>query len=345
MNYIKKLCKATGIFLLKFAVVIVINVIVFITTMRVGIYGNLQEKLVTSVMVTMNHQYLAKLVATDSRIALVMANNKVEQTSDVTDKSVINIDANRSSNENTQNPINSKGSVDLVDIQGTNYKGHMFIISNPKRVRLAVSENLGSSGTKLNDLIKKENGIGGVNAGGFTDTGGHGNGGEPTGIIIKDGKVVWRDTTESNYNIIGFDKNGILLLGNYTINQIKKLNIVDAVSFGPYLIVNDKPTKIIGDGGWGYNPRTVIGQRSDGTVLLLVIDGRQPTYSIGATIRDIQNIMISYGAVNAANLDGGSSTVMYYKDKLINKPCSPYGQRPLPDAWIITGDTASAQFN
>lgn len=342
MSNIKKLCKVTGIFLLQLTALIIINLLVFITTMRAGLYENLQEKLVTSVMVTMSHQYLAKLVATDSRISEVMANNKVVQTEDATDKSAINVAENDGAVAVSGAPANgsySKG-ISLVDIQGSNFKGHMLIIDNPKRMKLAVSRNIGSSGTKLNDLIKEENGIGGVNAGGFTDTGGHGNGGQPTGIIVKNGHIVWRDLSESKYSIIGFDKDGILLLGNYTIEQIKKLNINDAVSFGPYLIVNNTPTKIIGDGGWGYNPRTVIGQKSDGTVLLLEIDGRQPTYSIGATIRDIQNIMISYGAVNAANLDGGSSTVMYYEDKLINKPCSPYGERPLPDAWIITSEVA-----
>lgn len=343
MSKFKKICKATMSFFLQLTAVILINAIGFMIAMRLEVFPNLQEKLVTSVMVTFSHQYLAKLVASDSRISKVMENNKVVDTNEVTDKSAIQITgdtvptmADPADSKSTSNLDKSKDKIDLIDIVGTNFKGHMFIISNPKRVKLAVCKNLGSSGNKLNDLINAENGIGGVNAGGFTDEGGHGNGGQPTGIIVKNGEIAWRDKSVNTYNIIGFDKDGILILGNYNLNQIKVLNIIDAVSFGPYLIVNDIPTKIIGDGGWGYNPRTVIGQKADGTILLLEIDGRQPTYSIGATIRDIQNIMINYGAVNAANLDGGSSTVMYYNNTLINKPCSPFGQRPLPDAWIIT---------
>lgn len=139
----------------------------------------------------------------------------------------------------------------------------------------------------------------------------------------------------SRYSIIGFDRDGTLILGNYTVDEIKKLQITQAVSFEPYLVVNGEPTKIYGDGGWGINPRTAIGQRSDGTVLLLVIDGRQ-VGSIGVTIRKLQEIMLQYGAVNAANLDGGSSTVMYYNNNLINNPCSPYGERTLPSAFLIT---------
>ena len=231
--------------------------------------------------------------------------------------------------------VKKKDAIELIDINQSKFKAHMFIIEDPKRIKLGVAKNIGTAGTKLNDIIRAEKGIAGINAGGFIDEGGHGNGGVPTGIIVKDGQVIWKDGVQSSYSIIGFDYNGVLTLGEYTISQMGKMKIKDAVSFGPYLIVNDKPTTIIGDGGWGLNPRTVIGQKKDGTVLMLIVDGRQLS-SVGATIKEIQNIMISYGAVNAANLDGGSSTVMYYKNKLINKPCSPYGERPLPTAFIIS---------
>ena len=90
-----------------------------------------------------------------------------------------------------------------------------------------------------------------------------------------------------------------------------------------------------GDGGWGVGPRTAIGQRKDGTVLFLVIDGRQPGYSVGATLRDIQNIMYEEGAVIAANLDGGSSSTLYYNGKVINKPADLLGERMIPTAFVV----------
>ena len=64
----------------------------------------------------------------------------------------------------------------------------------------------------------------------------------------------------------------------------------------------------------GFNPRTVIGQRADGTVIFLCVDGRQAG-SLGATYGDTIDIMVEYGAVNACNLDGGSSTVMLLRDE------------------------------
>jgi exopolysaccharide biosynthesis protein len=115
------------------------------------------------------------------------------------------------------------------------------------------------------------------------------------------------------------------------------MKIRDAISFGPALIINGKPLIKKGDGGWGIAPRTAIGQRKDGTILLLVIDGRQKS-SIGATLKDVQNVLLEYGAYNAANLDGGSSTTMYYNGNLINSPSDILGERAIPSAFIIKGD-------
>ena len=71
-----------------------------------------------------------------------------------------------------------------------------------------------------------------------------------------------------------------MILGKYTMEKIKEMKIRDAVSFSPILILNGVPTEMTGNGGWGIAPRTGIGQRADGAVIFLTIDGRQPTWSI-----------------------------------------------------------------
>ena len=114
------------------------------------------------------------------------------------------------------------------------------------------------------------------------------------------------------------------------------MNIRDAVEFTPALIINGEPAQITGNGGWGYAPRTAIGQKQDGTVLFLVIDGRSAV-SVGATIRDILDIMLEYNAYNATNLDGGSSSVLMLGDEVLNHPSGSDsdGQRFLPNAWLV----------
>jgi exopolysaccharide biosynthesis protein len=124
-------------------------------------------------------------------------------------------------------------------------------------------------------------------------------------------------------------KEGVLLVGPHSINEMKKLGVTEAISFGPAIIVNGETTIKSGDGGWGIAPRTAIGQREDGTILMLVIDGRQAD-SLGATLKDVQNIMVKYEAYNATNLDGGSSSTMYYDDEIVNNPCDPLGERSVP---------------
>ena len=110
----------------------------------------------------------------------------------------------------------------------------------------------------------------------------------------------------------------------------------DAIEFGPFLIINGKQTKIKGNGGWGIAPRTAIGQRKDGTVLFLVVNGRIPS-SIGASMNDISDLMKKYGAYNAANLDGGSSSELVIKNKIINIPVGgdKLGLRNMPTFWIV----------
>jgi exopolysaccharide biosynthesis protein len=332
MKFIKK---SLSLFL-SFTLIMIINAAIGIGAIRVGIFPRLQSYLVTSFMVTMRHQYVANIVASGSTIDKIMALNTVETINEGTNAEDINIISEGTQDEESEDlfKYTEKSDVDMTNISGSKYKGYIITVRDPKRIKLAVSKTIGENGTYIKDLVNQEDGIAGVNASGFVDAAGKGNGGVPTGIVIKNGEVVYCEKGFNNYSLIGFNKDGVLILGNYDINKIKELNIQEGVSFTPFLIVNNKPVKISGDGGWGINPRTAIGQKEDGSVVFLTIDGRQ-LQSIGATIKEIQDIMIEEGCVNAANLDGGSSSVMYYEDKLINSPSSKYGERPLPSAWII----------
>ena len=109
-----------------------------------------------------------------------------------------------------------------------------------------------------------------------------------------------------------------------TVKQAQEMKVRDGVTFGPFLIINGKKSTILGNGGWGTAPRTAIGQRKDGIVLFLVIDGRTVTKP-GANMNDLIEIMENYGAYNAANLDGGTSSAMVVDGDIINDPIDSSG--------------------
>lgn len=228
--------------------------------------------------------------------------------------------------------------IQIVEVDGFTYHGEMMIVKDPSRVFVATLDNYGPqyNGMTLSGFIDKYDAVGGVNAGGFIDPNGTGTGGIPDGLVMGGSEVLWGGN-DIKYNcVVGFDENNILHVGTYSGNMAKEKNIVSAVSFapGPVLIINGKPLNENREMGGGLNPRTAIGQRADGAILLLVVDGRQ-AHSIGATYDDLVDIMLQFGAVNAANLDGGSSTRMHYKGEPINDCASVTGERGLPNAILV----------
>jgi len=223
----------------------------------------------------------------------------------------------------------------IEDITGPSFKGKVMLIKNPKRVKLAVTKEIGIKGERVSDLVKDMGAFAGINAGGFYDPDGKGNGAFPDGLTMQDGQIVHNNVGNKTVNIVGFDDQGKLVIGNMRASQLLEKHIQEAVTFGPNLIVEGK-NMISGDGGWGIAPRTGIGQMADGTVIFVVIDGRQPTWSIGATIHDLMNVFADYHAVNAVNLDGGSSSELVYNGKTANKLWNIFGERYIPTAFVVT---------
>lgn len=285
-----------------------------------GPFTNIKETFVTSAMSTMSHQYLAKLFLSQDEIDSIMVKAR---------------SGNRQESEKSGDVTVSKDSnnIEIIDIKTNKFKGYIMVVDNPSRIRVGSPESLGESGMTLSQIVKQYDAAGGINAGGFSDATGAGTGGVPQGILVEDNTIKYKDKS-SSYNIIGFDKNDVLVIGDYTLDRIEREGIRDAVCFGPPLIINGKPMITSGNGGWGIQPRTAIAQRQDGTVLLMVIDGRQKD-SIGATLKDEQDILMQYGAYNAANLDGGSSSTMYYDGKVVNSPSDILGERSLASAFIV----------
>ena len=300
-------------------------------------------------MTTMNHQYLAKWFYSDETINSVLKKNYVIESGEEADinqvkfidYSNINIMYKNKYEKEILTKDEGNDLYKLINISGSGIRGYLVVIYDPSKVKIATATNMNSYGEMLTDMVKKNNAIIGMNASGFQDPNYNGNGGSPHGMVIKGGKIVSNlEKPNVGGGIIGFTKDNKLILGKISANEALKKGVRDAVEFGPYLIVNGKPSFIKGNGGWGTAPRSAIGQRQDGIVLFLVMDGRDYSHGIdGVGMVELTEILMKYGAYNASNLDGGTSSGLVINGKLVNKPINGSGQqktRKIPDAWIVT---------
>ncbi|MCF0155062.1 MAG: phosphodiester glycosidase family protein [Veillonella sp.] len=228
-------------------------------------------------------------------------------------------------------------SLHLQKIESSRYVGYILEIPDPRRIQVATAKNIEEKGDTTSNIAKANDAVAAINAGGFHAPNGTGTGRLPYGFILRDGKyLVGKDVgPDEDVDFVGFSKSGNLIAGNYDKTELADMDAVEGITFGPPLIVDGKKMITEGDGGWGVGPRTAIGQKKDGTVLFLVIDGRQPGYSIGATLRDVQDILYDQGCYIAANLDGGSSSTLYYNGNVVNKPADLLGERMIPTAFIV----------
>ena len=227
--------------------------------------------------------------------------------------------------------IDTRNGITIVKIKGPDYEGRLAIVKDAGQVGLALAPGMGSEGSVIGAIAKQNEAVLAVNASGFYDPEGHGNGGIVHGLVIKDGKT-YSDFAGGNNKTIGFDHDNNLQIGIYRDGA----NLRDAVEFKPALVF-DGVKMVEGSAGWGISPRTAIGQTQNGQVLLLVVDGRQPGHSIGCTMGDLADVLLRYGAYQACNLDGGSSSIMYYNGRKITKPSAGDKEngRRLPNAFVV----------
>ena len=296
-----------------------------------GPYSGFRDWLITTAMTTMTHQYLATWFYDDATINEVLSKNKVSEVDEITNTNTIVINTTSESKEYAneyekaileKDPNNED--YKIIEIKGKGYSGYLAAIYDPSRIKTVYTKKLGTSGQYLTQMAKDNDALIAINGGGFEDPNYNSNGANPLGITFSGGKLITSKTWNGSGGLIGFTQDNKLVLGKMTVKQAQEMKIRDGVTFGPFLIVNGKASKVLGNGGWGTAPRTAIGQRKDGIVLFLVIDGRT-IKEPGADMNDLIEIMQNYGAYNATNLDGGTSSAMVVNGKIINDPVDSSG--------------------
>ena len=309
--------------------------------MMYGPWDGVRNFYINTAMKTKDHKYLAKVFYNDKTIEKVMNSNYFIEIKEKVKLDDVIIDTSpKASYDNkydeeilTRTPGNED--YKIINIKVGISKGYLIAIYDPKKVSFirAKQFNVGTYGEQVTAMCNRYNASVCINGGGFED---FGTGSDiPLGYVIDEGKIVWPETGWDNNrgNLIGFNNDGkLLLLADSTGNEALEAGMVGGLEFGPFLIVNGKPIEIVGD-PWGKSPRVAIGQRKDGVVLFLVIDGEN--YIDGASLGDVVDVLTKYGAYNAANLDGGHSSSLAINGKLYNNP--PAIAKRQGGRYVVTG--------
>jgi len=304
-----------------------------------GPFESFRNNIISTALSTKTHGYIAYVFYSEDQVAKVsQANSYIPFTESVnTDDVVINTQPKTSYDNEYDEAVLTRdaGNNDykLIDIKVGSYDAHLVAIYNPTKVHLITSKVFNTSNNAGSETITKMcKRVGGtvcINGGGFADPDGWGSD-IPMGYLIKDGKIIWSEN-DNKADLIGFTKEGKLLLINATGEEAIKQGMYEALQFGPFLMVNGKRLQFNSSaGGYSRAARVAIAQRKDGVVLFLVTEG---VHSKGPSLTEVIDTLEKYGAYNAANLDGGTSAQLVINNKLINTPLNVYGQ-------VITGGRA-----
>jgi len=299
-------------------------------------------------------KWVPALFIGEETVAEIRADVDTGLEDDMTDTSAVVINRNDQT-ENGGEWADHPDGIRIEDVHGKTYNAKVMLVRDLAQVYLGISNHSGFTtsvpGKRLTAAIEEEGALAGVNGGAFNDDGTAGAyvGSLPAGLVYSEGACVWTSgkPTETS-GFAGFTKDNILVVSTENLSkaQAEELNIRDGCCFGPVLILNGEINMEAYNKTSGLNPRTAIGQRADGTVIFVCIDGRQPS-SMGGEYKDAIDIMVEYGAVNACNMDGGSSTVMLYRDtyghygdsgevRIMNSYSLLQSEpRKMPDYWLV----------
>lgn len=312
----------------KFTIIIVILDVITLVGFFLfyGPVSNIRTWWINTSMNTMSHKYFAYIFYNDKMIEKTMNENYYVPLTDQVDLDSIIIDTEpKYTYENEYDKeilIREEGNNDykLIETKVGNYDAFLVAIYDPSKIHVVTKTKLGTGayGENMVSMCKRTKSKVCINAGRFKQDS-HGLSSDyPVGYIIKDSEIIWATDSNRKGELIGFNKDNKLVLTKATGVEALEMGIRDAVEFGPFLIINGEAMKTVGNGRSGNAPRVAIGQRKDGIVLFLVTNTKF-VYS-GPNYTEMIEVLLKYGAYNAANLDGGSSATLVIENKLINTP-------------------------
>ncbi|MCR5153818.1 MAG: phosphodiester glycosidase family protein [Lachnospiraceae bacterium] len=352
--------------LLTFVAAVAVVLLLILNMFCDGTSPAAKQVFVTTILETGQLKFLASWFLTPEEINEIVNQNSMEAMDEEVNKSLIVVAAN----SNKTGSKNEKGTafvstgtetekaeksewLEIEEIHGRSFFATLMIVHDPSRVSLATIYPWKTYGVTLDVLVNDNDAIGGINGGLYKST--NNSGGSPYGVVVSGGEIQYNDPEKyKGLVLIGLTEDDILDIVDIDGMKpaeietlVAERKIRDAVSFQEEandknnhfvkLVINGEAREMNGMGS-GCNPRTAIGQTADGSLLLLVTNGRGIGGNLGATASDLINIMMEYGAVNAANLDGGSSSCMYYDGEYLMDSVTFYHANSswrLPFAFIV----------
>ena len=318
-----------------------IALVLTITLICHGPSESAKELFATTILETGQLKFLANVFLSKDELQKIVDKNSLQDMDVEVDENLINTEGNK-----------EKELIEIHNVSGDGFEGTMMVVNDPSKISLATTYPWGEYGKELGVIVDEAGAIAGVNGGIYYSSGNKG--GRPYGVTVSNGEIQDITLGWSGLYLIGFDENNLLrIISLEGMNKsavekmVKEEKISDAISFQEEssdannhfvkLIINGEKRELSGKGS-GQNPRTAIGQRKDGSVLILVTDGRGKNGHLGATASDLIEIMAEYGAVNAANVDGGSSSSLYYNKKYLRTSVTFYYTNSswrLPTAFVV----------
>lgn len=335
-------------FLLTGVLALVVTLLLTLSMLCSDSYPSVQRTFVTTILETGQLKFLASWFLSPEEIQEIVNQNSMQEFNNAVNTSLIN------SGSFGENLLNEEvPDIEIVEVAKSTYTGTMMIVKDPSRVSLATIYPWKERGVTLDQLVTDNDAVAGIN-GGLYDSSDN-SGGRPYGVIVSNGEIQHNKPREyPGLVLVGFTEDHILQIvdiSDMTSEDVEKLvedmKIRDAVTFQEeasdvnnhfvQLIINNEAREVNGMGS-GLNPRTAIGQRADGAVLMFVTDGRGKSGHLGASSLDLIEVMQEFEAVNAANLDGGSSSCMYYDGEYLMSSVTFYYDNSswrLPAGFIV----------
>ena len=314
-----------------------------------------QEVLTMSLIEASATKWVPALFIGEERVAEIRQSVDQELPQDVSSSTKVVIQKANAITGASDEWANYPDGIRIERVSGDTYNAHVMIIRDPSTVYMGTSTEKYSPaipGKRITEMMDANpDAIAAVNAGAFFDDGTSSSsvGSYPLGLVVSNGNTVWESGKQPGLEgFAGFNQENILVVSkkNLSKKEAAELGIRDGCCFGPVLLMDGEVNPEAYNNNSGFNPRTAIGQRADGSVIFVCIDGRQ-VGSPGGTYADIINIMVEFDAVNACNMDGGSSSVMMYRDErglfgeagavtMINNYSLLQSQpRRMPNFWMV----------